>query len=183
MDSAMRHREIEPERLCRRARGKHAMSGRIRKSAMNLATILALASQAGCVPSSIIGPLAHEAEERDRLLARAQRAGMSLDLVEKIAPPLTDEERVLADEQTSSCRSSYVRKDALTWTGGGLIIVAAGITVGGAYATGNNDTTGKVVFGVGAGTLATLGGVLVAIGGIVQQRFTDRGCVPKITAK
>ena len=78
--------------------------------------------------------------------------------------------------ESDSCRSSYLWKNGLTWTGSVFVAAGAGITIGGAYATGNNDTTGKVVYGVSAGTLAALGSLLVAIGGIVQQGFTDRGC-------
>ena len=60
--------------------------------------------------------------------------------------------------------------------GSALVGVAAGVTIGAAYATSNNDTNGKVLFGVGAGTMAALGSVFVAVGGIMQQCFTDRGC-------
>lgn len=145
--------------------------------------ILWLVSAVGCAPSTIIGPLSHQEEERDHLLIRARRTGMSTDLLERVLPPLTPEEKVLADEQDHSCRSSYLRKDGFTWTGSGLVAAAAGLTIGGAYATSNNDMTGKLIFGVSAGTMAALGSGLVAIGGIVQQRFTDRGCVTKLTVK
>lgn len=70
-------------------------------------------------------------------------------------------------------------KNGLTWTGSALVGIAAGVTIGAAYATSNNDTNGKLVFGVSAGTMAALGGVFVAVGGIMQQRFTDRGCTSK----
>jgi hypothetical protein len=135
------------------------------------------------MPSTIIGPLAHQQEERDHILNRARQAGMSMDLIERVLPPLTPDEKGLADEQNHSCRSSYVRKNGLTWTGSGLVAAAAGLTIGGAYATGNNDMTGKLIFGVSAGTLAALGSGLVAIGGIIQQHFTDRGCVTKANVK
>jgi hypothetical protein len=142
-----------------------------------------LASAIGCMPSTIIGPLSHQEEEREHILLRAQRAGMSTELFEKVLPPLTPEETSLADEQDHSCRSSYVRKNGFTWTGSGLVALAAGLTIGGAYATNNNDMTGKVVFGVSAGTMAALGSGFVAIGGIIQERFTDRGCVTKLNVK
>ena len=155
----------------------------VRRSAGTLGLLLVLASAVGCTPSTIIGPLAHQQEERDHLLNRARQAGMSTDLLEKVVPPLTPEEKRLADEQTDSCRSSYVRKNGFTWTGSGLVAAAAGLTIGGAYATSNNDMTGKLIFGVSAGTMAALGSGLVAIGGIIQQRFTDRGCVTKANVK
>jgi hypothetical protein len=154
--------------------------GRIRRT---LGLLLVLAGAVGCTPSNIIGPMSHQQEERDHLLDRARHAGMSTDLLERVAPPLTTDEQRLADEQDHSCRSSYVRKNGFTWTGSGLVALAAGLTIGGAYATSNNDTTGKLIFGVSAGTMATLGSGLVAIGGIIQERFTDRGCVTKINVK
>jgi hypothetical protein len=156
---------------------------RSKRSLGKVGLLLALASPAGCVPSTIVGPLAHQQEERDHLLDRARKAGMSTDLLEKVVPPLTPEEGRLADEQTDSCRSSYVRKNGLTWTGSVLVAAAAGLTIGGAYATGNNDMTGKLIFGVSAGSFAALGSGLVAIGGIIQQHFTDRGCVTKANVK
>jgi hypothetical protein len=82
-------------------------------------------------------------------------------------------------KENESCRASYIWKNAFTWTGGVLVAIAAGVTIGGAYATGNNDTTGKIIFGVSAGTLAALGGVLGIVGGIIHSNFTDRGCVLK----
>lgn len=70
-------------------------------------------------------------------------------------------------------------QNALTWTGSLLVAAAAGITVGGAYATGSNvDTNTKIAFGVSAGTMAT-----VAIAGIIVSGFTDRGCVSKLSSK
>jgi hypothetical protein len=148
-----------------------------------LRALLVLASAAACAPASIVGPLSHQREERDYLLTRARRAGMSVGLLEKVVPPLTPEEERLAGEQDASCRSSYLWKNGLTWTGSSLVGVAAGVTIGGAYATSNNDNTGKVIFGVSAATMAALGSILVALGGIGQQRFTDRGCMSKVTAK
>jgi hypothetical protein len=155
----------------------------VRRSPGTLGLLLVLASAVGCAPSLIVGPLAHQQEERDHLLNRARQAGMSTDLLDRFLPPLTPEEKSLADEQDHSCRSSYLRKDGFTWTGSGLVAAAAGLTIGGAYATSNNDTTGKLIFGVSAGTMAALGSGLVAIGGIIQQRFTDRGCMTKAYVK
>jgi hypothetical protein len=137
----------------------------------------------GCTPSHIVGPLSHSEDEREHLLTRAQVAGVSGDIVGRAFPPLTAEELDQAREQDSSCRSSYMWKNALTWTGSILIAVAAGITIGSAYATGNSDNTSKIAFGVSVGTLATFGAGLVAIGGIIGNGFTDRGCVSKISFK
>jgi len=149
----------------------------------SLGALLVVASTQGCTPSIIIGPLAHQEEERNHLLMRARVAGMSADLVDKVAPPLTPGEEQLARDQDDSCRASYLWKNALTWTGSTLIATSAGLTIGGAYATGNNDTSGKVIFGVSAGTMAALGSGLVAIAGIIQGNFSDRGCVSKLTTK
>jgi hypothetical protein len=137
----------------------------------------------GCTPSAIIGPLSHEQDERDHLVMRARVQGTSGELIDKVVPPLTPYEEDLAREQDSSCRSSYMWKNGLTWTGSLLIASAAGITVGGAYATGNNDSTGKLAFGLSAGTLATLGSGLVAIGGIIANGFSDRGCQSRMAPK
>ncbi len=140
---------------------------------------------AGCSPSNIMGPLAHEEDEREHLMMRAEATGSTSDLqlIDRVVPQLTPSEHALADEQTSSCRSSYMWKNALTWTGSLLIAGAAGFTIGGAYVTGNDDNTGKIAAGVSAASLATLGGGLVAIGGIIANGFTDRGCVSKISAR
>jgi hypothetical protein len=136
----------------------------------------------GCTPSMVIGPLSHEQEERDHLLVRAKTAGISTDLLEKVVPPLTPDERLLEAEQNHSCRSSYVWKNGLTYTGSGMVAAAAGITIGGAYATGNTDTT-KAIFGVTGGTMALAGALLVAIGAIIQNNYTDRGCVTRLSTK
>jgi hypothetical protein len=56
---------------------------------------------------------------------------------------------------------------------------AAGLTIGGAYATGNTDTT-KQIFGVTGGSMALLGTLLVAIGGMVQNHYSDIGCVTRL---
>jgi hypothetical protein len=150
-----------------------------------MGVLLVQAAASGCVPSSVIGPLQHERDERDTLLAqwadRAHRApsrapGVSEELLDALFPPMTPEEEQSIQKQNASCRSSYMWKNALTWTGSIFVAAAAGVTVGGAYATGNNDTTGKLLFGLSAGSLAALGGGLVAIGGIIQQGFTDRDC-------
>ena len=108
---------------------------------------------------------------------------MPTTLLERVVPPLTPDETKLAGEQDASCRSSFVRKNALIWTGSGLIAAAAGLTIGGALATSSDSSTGKLVFGVSAGTFATVGSGLSAIGAIVQQRFTDRGCTTTLTKK
>jgi hypothetical protein len=49
------------------------------------------------------------------------------------------------------------------------------MTIGAAYTVGNNDATPKVL-GVSAGSLAALGSILVVVGDVIQQGFTDRGC-------
>ena len=137
---------------------------------------LALAAASGCVPSSVIGPLQHERDEREKLLTRSRQSGVSEALLNTVVPPLTQEEVQSLKGQDSSCRTSYLWKNGLTWSGGILVAVAAGLTIGGAYATGLNDTTGKILFGVSAGSLAALGSAFVAVGGIIQGGFTDRGC-------
>jgi len=147
---------------------------------MSLFGLLVLAGTAGCTPSSIVGPLSHVDEERDVLLARARARGMSEETIDQVMPPQTTEEAALARTQDSSCRNSYMWKNALTWTGSVLIAAAAGFTIGGAYVTGTNDTTDKIAFGVSAGSLATLGSGLVAVGGIIANGFTDRGCQSKL---
>lgn len=123
-----------------------------------------------------MGPLQQEAEERERVAARARKSGVSDEMLTAVAPPLTPEEMEARKAENRSCRSSYMWKNGMTWTGSILVAVAAGITIGGAYATGNDDASGKIIFGVSAGSLAALGTGLVAIGGIVQTGFTDRGC-------
>jgi hypothetical protein len=147
--------------------------------------LLVLAAAPGCTPSSVIGPLQHERDERDKLLTRwaertdrapARATVVPEEILSALFPPLTPEEVQSIQKENASCRSSYMWKNALTWTGSVFVAAAAGITVGGAYATGNNDTTGKLLFGVSAGSLAALGSGLVAIGGIIQTGFTDRGC-------
>ncbi len=118
---------------------------------------------------------------------RTRAAGKSTEVVESVFPPPTPEEESLARVQNSRCRSTYLWKNGLTWTGSAMIAIAAGVTIVGAFATGNNnsnnDATRAIVFGVSAGTLATLGSGLVAIGGIVQQTFSDHGCVPRMSVK
>jgi hypothetical protein len=141
-----------------------------------LGLLIVLGAASGCVPSSVVGPLQHERDEREILLTRSRKSGLSDAVLNTVVPPLTPEELQSMKVESDSCRSSYLWKNGLTWTGSVFVAVGAGITIGGAYATGNNDTTGKVIYGVSAGTLAALGSLLVAIGGIVQQRFTDRGC-------
>ena len=157
-------------------------AGVIGRRARPLAVLLVVASAGACTPSMVIGPLSHEQEERDHLLYRAKTAGLSTDLLEKVVPPLTPDEKILEAEQDHSCRSSYLWKNGLTYTGSGLVAAAAGITIGGAYATGNTDTA-KAIFGVTGGTLALAGALLVAIGAIVQNNYTDRGCVTRLNTK
>jgi hypothetical protein len=135
-----------------------------------------LATASGCTPSSVIGPLQREQEERDKILARGRVSGVSEQVLNAIDPPLTpDEERKMFDED-HSCRTSYMWKNGLTWAGSVLVAVSAGVTIGGAYDSSISDTSSKVLLGVSAGSLAALGSGLVAIGGIIQGGFTDRGC-------
>ncbi len=148
----------------------------------SLVCLFALTVATGCAPASIVGPLSHQEEERELLFTRAQKAQVSTDLLEQVMPPPTPEEKKREDEQDSSCRASYLWKNGLTYTGSALVAGAAGLTIGGAYATGNGDTT-KAVFGVTGGTLALFGTMLVAIGGILQNNSSDRGCVPRIDTR
>lgn len=150
---------------------------RVKRSA--IAMVLVLAGAPGCVPSHVMGPLRNERDERERLVVRARASGVSAEVLNAVVPPLTPEEEQRMQAQTDSCRTSYLWKNGLTWTGGALVGIAAGSTVVGAVATGNSDTTGKIVFGVSAGTLAALGTILQVIGGIIQVNFSDRGCVVK----
>jgi hypothetical protein len=153
-------------------------SGTSGRCARELVLLLAFGSAVGCSPSTIIGPLRHQQEERGYLLRRAREAGVTTNLLEKVFPPLTNDEAILADEQDGSCQSSYIRKNASLWTGSGLVAASAGLTIGGAYSTDS-----KLAFGVSAGTMAAVGSGLVAIGGIIQQRFSDRGCVTRLHVK
>jgi hypothetical protein len=144
-----------------------------------LAVIVVLASAPGCYPSTIIGPLSHQRQERDQLHKRALAAGKPVEILDGVFLPLTPEEEQLADDEDASCRSSYMWKNGFTWTGSALVGLAAGLTIGAAYATNTDNTSGKLIFGVSAGTMAALGSVFVAVGGILQQRFTDRGCTSR----
>jgi hypothetical protein len=72
------------------------------------------------------------------------------ELLDALFPPMTPEDEQSIQKQNVSCRSSYLWKNGLTWTGSIFVAAAAGVTVGGAYATGNNDTTGKLLFGLRA---------------------------------
>ena len=134
---------------------------------------------AGCTPSMVIGPLSHQQEEREDLLTRARVAGQATDVIEKVTPPLTPDEQHRAKVQDESCRASYMWKDSLTYVGGGLVAVAAGLTVGGAYANGSADTT-KQIFGVTGASTALFGTMLVAIGGMIQNHYVNRGCVTRV---
>jgi hypothetical protein len=137
--------------------------------------LLLLIATSGCVPGSVIGPLQNERDARDTLMTRARRAGVPEHVMNTVVPPLTPEEEQSVQAQNSSCRSSYLWKNTLTWTGGAFVGAAAGMTIGAAFTSNNNDTAPKVL-GVSAGSLAALGSIFVAVGGIIQQGFTDRGC-------
>lgn len=139
----------------------------------------ALALTTACTPCSVFGPLQQQEDERELILRRAQGTGISPEVMNVIAPPLTADEVRAVQRQNASCRASYLWKNGIGWTGGVMIAVAAGVTIGGAYATGNNDQTGKIAFGVSAGSLAALGGVLGVAAGMIHQSFTERGCVLK----
>jgi hypothetical protein len=138
--------------------------------------LLVATTAPACVPASVIGPLQHERDVREKLLVRSRAAGVSDDLLNTVVPPLTPDELGAMQAESRSCRSSYLWKNGLTWTGSVFVAGAAGLTIGAALATGNNDANPKLVYGVSAGSLAALGSILVAVGGIVQQGFTDRGC-------
>jgi hypothetical protein len=137
---------------------------------------LVLAAASGCVPSSVIGPLQHERDEREKLMVRARQSGVSEALLNTVVPPLTPEEVQSLKGQDSSCRASYLWKNGLTWTGSILVAVAGGVTVGGAVGLTDANSNSKIVYGVSVGSLAALGAAFVAVGGIIQTGFTDRGC-------
>jgi len=90
------------------------------KSAM-IGLALALAAVPGCVPWHVVGPLRHERDERERLLVRSRASGVSVELLNTVVPPLTPEEDQAMQKQTDSCRTAYLWKNGLTWTGGGLV--------------------------------------------------------------
>jgi hypothetical protein len=154
------------------------MSFDVRKMRMSA---LALVSIMGCTPAEVVGSLRHEEDERERLLIRVRTSGASLEVLNAIAPPLTRMEESSMQLQDGSCRASYWWKNGLSWTGGGLIAVAAGSTIVGGVATGYNATFAKIFFGISGGTLAALGGILQVAAGIVQTGFADRGCVVRDT--
>jgi hypothetical protein len=147
--------------------------------AATIGLLLVLVAAPGCTPCGVFGPLQRQQDEREQILRRSRGSGLSVEVLNVIAPPLTAEEVQAIQQENQSCRVSYMWKNALTWTGGVLVAVAAGAIIGGALATGNNDTTGKIAFGVSAGSLAALGGVFGVVGGIIHQSFTDRGCEVK----
>jgi hypothetical protein len=147
------------------------------RRAMTIGMVLSLAVAPGCVPSHVVGPLRHERDERERLLTRSRATGVSVELLNTVVPPLTPEEEQAMQKQTDACRMAYMWKNGLTWTGGGLVGIAAASTIAGAVATGNSDTTGKVIFGVSAGALAALGTIFQVVAGIIQVDFADRGCI------
>jgi hypothetical protein len=170
MPMALRPQRTEPEGTPR------ALDGGMALEAAAIGSLLVLSAASGCVPSSVIGPLQHEQDDREKLLVRARRSAVSEEVLNTIAPPLTPEEVETTRAQNASCRSSYLWKNGMTWTGSVLVAIAAGVTIGAAYATNNHDTTGTIAYGVSAGSLAAVGSIFVAGGGIVQQAFTDRGC-------
>src|ERR1017187_4718335 len=147
--------------------------------AATIGLLLVLATAPGCTPCGVFGPLQNQLDERERILRRARGSAVSVEVLNVVAPPLTADELQAVQSENTSCRKSYMWKNALNWTGGVMVGVAAGVTIGGAYATGNNDSTGKIAFGVSAGSLAALGAIFGAIGGIIQQSYSDRGCVVK----
>ena len=106
------------------------------------------------------------------MLARARSAGVSNDLINTVAPPLTVEEEKTMYKETGSCRTSYMWKNGLSWTGSILVAGAGGVALAGASTTADR----QVLLGASIASLATLGTVLVAVGGLVQTGFTDRGC-------
>ena len=100
-----------------------------------------------------------------------------MEVLKAVVPPLTPDEEEQVEEETYSCRASYLWKNGLTWTGGALVGIAAASTIAGAFATGKSDTTGMIAFGISAGTLAALGTIFQVVAGIIQVDFADRGCV------
>jgi hypothetical protein len=151
----------------------------LRQARAAVATIgmaLTLVTASGCATSHVIGPLRHELDERDRLVMRARASGVPPDMLNAVVPRLTYAEEQTMQEETESCRASYIWKNGLMWTGAALVAVAAGSTIVGALATGNSDTTSKIAFGISAGTLAASGTILQVVAGIIQVSFSDRGC-------
>jgi hypothetical protein len=141
--------------------------------------LIVLVTAPGCTPCRVFGPLQHQRDERELLLTRSRGSGVPVEVLNVIAPPLTLSEAQAVDQENHSCRSAYMWKNALTWTGGVMVAIAAGVTVGGAYLTGNNNTTGAIAFGISAGSLAALGGLFGVGGDMVHQSFTERGCLLK----
>jgi hypothetical protein len=153
----------------------------MRETRKAVGVALALVSTIGCVPAEVVGSLRHEEDERQRLLIRARASGVSMEVLNAIVPPLTLEEEREMQAQDSSCRASYLWKNGFSWTGGGLVAVAAGSTIVGGIATGNDTNWAKILFGVSAGTLAALGGIFEVVAGVIQTNFADRGCVVRDT--
>jgi hypothetical protein len=145
-----------------------------------LVLVLVTVTASGCTPCSVFGPLQHQRDERDQILLRARGSSLPPEILNVVAPPLTPIELQTVDRENQSCRTTYMWKNALTWTGAVLVVLASGVVmVGGAYATTFNDVTGKIAFGLSAGGLAALGGIFGIVGGIAHQSFTERGCVVK----
>jgi hypothetical protein len=69
------------------------------------ALLLVLGTASACTPSSVIGPLQHESDERDKMLVRAKNAGVSEELISTVAPPLTVDEEKGMFRETTSCRA------------------------------------------------------------------------------
>ena len=139
--------------------------------------MLALVIAPGCTPCRVFGPSQRQLDERQEILNRARGAPVPVEVLNVLAPSLTRDELEAVRQENASCRASYLWKSGFNWTGGALVGIAAGVTIGGAYATALSDATIKVAFGVSAGSLAALGAIFEAIGGLVQQSYTDRGCV------
>lgn len=149
-------------------------------AAASLAFALAAATSTGCTPCSVFGPLQHQKDEREQLLSRAREATLPVEVVNVIAPPLTRAEREAVDRENASCRASYLWKNALSWSGAVLVVAASGVVIaGGAYSEEFDHLAGTLAFGLSAGGLATLGGLLGLAGGMIHQSFTERGCVLK----
>lgn len=54
--------------------------------------MLAVVTTVGCTPCSVFGPLQHQRDEREQILARARASTVPVDVVNILAPPLTPAE-------------------------------------------------------------------------------------------